>query len=240
MVIHKLSIVIPAYNEAKTIGKLLESVIKELKHLDVVGEIIVVDDGSIDDTTRIVNTVSQILETPVRYIKFEKNEGKGAALKRGFMEATGDVVLVQDADLEYDPSDYGRLLGPFLHELDKADVVYGNRFRGESRRATYFWNYFGNRALTYLSNVLMGLNLSDMETGYKVFRRDVIKEIAPTLKCNRFGVEPEITAKIAKAKRRIFEVPITYHGRTYEEGKKIGWWDGIKAIFIILYFRLFN
>lgn len=231
----KVSIIIPAYNEEHTIKEIIARAKAGPFGFDAQREIIVVNDGSNDNTRQLLNEIPGIIT-----IHFEENKGKGAALKVGFERATGDIVLIQDADLEYDPSDYARLLGPFVDKQDKADVVYGSRFRGESRRIVYFWNDLGNRLLTFLSNMLMGLNLTDMETGYKVFRGDVIRRIAPTLKSKRFGIEPELTAKVAKGKWRLYEVPIKYHGRTYEEGKKIGWWDGIKAIVVIVYFRFFD
>lgn len=231
----KVSIIIPAYNEESTIKEIIACAQVAPFGFEAEREIIVVNDGSGDTTRELLDEISAIT-----VVHFKNNTGKGAALKAGFQRATGDIILVQDADLEYDPSDYVRLLGPFVDKQDKADVVYGSRFRGESRRIVYFWNDLGNRLLTFLSNMLMGLNLTDMETGYKVFRGDVICRIAPTLKSKRFGIEPELTAKVAKGKWRLYEVPIKYHGRTYEEGKKIRWWDGIKAIGVIVYFRFFD
>lgn len=236
----KLSIIIPCYNEERTIAEIIRRAAEETRKLGFEEEIIVVDDASTDKTQEFLQRLTNKADMRVRTFRQDRNLGKGAALKRGFMEATGDLVLVQDADLEYDPSDYIRLIGPFIDQKDKADVVYGSRFRGESRRIVYFWNDFGNRFLTFLSNILMGLNLTDMETGYKMFRGDVIRRIAPTLKSKRFGIEPELTAKVAKGRWRLYEVPIKYHGRTYEEGKKIGWRDGIQAIGVIIYFRFFD
>ena len=237
MIIEKISVIIPTFNEEKTIGTLLEQVATEIKNLGVAGEIIVIDDGSTDTTKQVIDSKISVLQIPPRYIRFDVNKGKGAALTRGFLEATGDVVLIQDADLEYSPSDYRMLLKPFEDGNMNADVVYGSRFRGNIRKVGYFWNSLGNKFLTFLSNMLMGLNLTDMETGYKVFRREVIQQIAPTLKSQRFDIEPEITAKVAKGKWRLFEVPISYSGRTYQEGKKIGWRDGLRAIWVILKFR---
>ncbi|TSC79462.1 MAG: group 2 family glycosyl transferase [Parcubacteria group bacterium Gr01-1014_29] len=231
----KVSIVIPAYNEESTIKEIIARAEAAPFGFDAERELIVINDGSDDGTRKLLDEISGIT-----VINFENNIGKGAALKAGFQRATGNIVLVQDADLEYDPADYIRLLGPFIDKQDKADVVYGSRFRGESRRIVYFWNDLGNRLLTFLSNMLMGLNLTDMETGYKAFRGEVIRHIAPTLKSKRFGIEPELTAKVAKGKWRLYEVPIKYHGRTYEEGKKIGWRDGIQAIGVIVYFKFFD
>ena len=240
MTIKKLSIVIPAYNEASTIGRVLERVVAAARSLGIAEEIVVVDDGSADETKRVVDDATRALGAYIRYLRQERNRGKGAALKRGFLEATGDIVLVQDADMEYDPADYKRLLEPFRDEHMRADVVYGSRFRGEIRKVGYFWNSLGNKFLTSLSNMLMGLNLTDMETGYKVFRREVLEQIAPGLTSQGFDIEPELTAKVAKGRWRLFEVPISYTGRTYEEGKKINWRDGAKAIWVIFKFRFFD
>ena len=223
---NKLSIVIPCYNEYTTIEKIVTAVenapVEEK-------EIIVVDDYSIDGTREILK---EKIETRVnKVIYHDQNMGKGAALRTGFQHVTGDFVVVQDADLEYDPQEYPKLLKPILD--GHADVVYGSRFVGsDSHRVLYFWHSIGNKFLTLLSNMLSNLTLTDMETCYKVFRRETLEKI--TIRENRFGFEPEITAKLAKLKCRIYEVGISYNGRSYKEGKKIGWKDGVKAIWCIL------
>ncbi|MGQ9471855.1 MAG: glycosyltransferase family 2 protein [Candidatus Aminicenantales bacterium] len=227
----KLSIVIPAYNEEKTIAEIISRVNKVEVGLEK--EIIVVDDGSTDGTAELLK---QLANEKLKVIFHEKNAGKGAALQTGFSQATGDIVLVQDADLEYDPKEYPRLLEPILD--GRADVVYGSRFLGGPHRVLLFWHYAGNRFLTILCNLCANLNLTDMETGYKVFRREVLEKIR--LKSKRFGFEPEITVKVGKLGCRVYEVPIAYSGRDYSEGKKITWKDGIAAIFHILRFRFFD
>jgi glycosyltransferase involved in cell wall biosynthesis len=225
----KLSIVIPCYNEKDTIQKILERV--KASPLDK--EIIIVDDGSTDGTREILAT--QIAHQVDRIIFHEHNQGKGAALRSGFAAVHGDIVIIQDADLEYDPAEYEQLIKPILD--GKADVVYGSRFRGgQPRRVSYYWHSIGVRFLTWLSNIFTNINLSDLETGYKVFRRDIIQSI--TIEENRFGFEPEITAKVAKMKCRIYEVGISYSGRSYEAGKKLGWKDGFRAIWCILKYNL--
>jgi len=228
----KLSVVIPVYNELSTI----ESILARVRGAPVDDiEIIVVDDCSTDGTR-------DLLQGPLRdqidqLILQPKNHGKGFALKTGFSHATGDIVLVQDADLEYDPRQYPQLISPI--ENDLADVVYGSRFQGGGpHRVVYFWHYLGNRFLTLLSNMFTNINLTDMETCYKVFRREIIQSI--DIQEPRFGVEPEITAKIARKKVRIYEVGISYYGRTYDEGKKIGWKDGLSAIRCIIKYNLFS
>lgn len=226
-----LSVVIPVFNEAGTIGKVLDAVLSA----PFEKEVLVVDDASADGTGDFLRAYG---DPRVRALFHEANRGKGAALRTGFREVKGDVVLIQDADLEYDPRDYSRLLGPILE--NRADVVYGSRFadRGD-RRTGRLWHYAGNRVLTLLSNLLTRLALTDMETCYKVFRKEALEGI--TIEENRFGFEPEITAKIAGKKHlRICEVPVSYRGRTYRDGKKIGWRDGFRALWCILKYNLFR
>jgi len=227
-----LSVVIPVYNEEKFIATTIERVLAS----DTLGleiEIVVVDDGSSDKTESIVKSLAE-KNLQIHFYSQPKNMGKGAALRRGFAEAKGDIILIQDADLEYDPEDFPMLLKPIID--DKADVVYGSRFLGGPHRVLYYWHFLGNQLLTMLSNMTTNLNLTDMETGYKVFRKEVIKPIP--LRSNRFGFEPEITAKIARRNWRIFETHISYYGRSYAEGKKIGWKDGFQAIYCIIRFAI--
>ena len=231
-----VSVVIPVFNEMRT----LEQVIKRVQTVSVEKEIILVDDYSNDGSRELVQSLGE--QPNVRAVLHDYNQGKGAALRSGFAAATGDVVLIQDADLEYDPNDYPKLLGPIV--TNDADVVYGSRFAGgETHRVLYFWHSMGNRFLTLLSNMMTNLNLTDMEVCYKVFRREIIQSI--DLKENRFGFEPEVTARLARFRKpdgsrlKIFEVGISYAGRTYEEGKKIGWRDGVRAIWCIIRYNLF-
>lgn len=230
-----ISIVVPCYNESKT----LETIITRVLVADVSGlerEIVIVDDGSQDDSVNIAKALAE-RHPNIRVLEHKTNQGKGAALRTGFQAATGEIILVQDADLEYSPSDYPRLLAPILD--DRADVVYGSRFRsGSEMRVLFFWHNVGNSLLTLFSNMMTNLNLTDMETCYKVFRREVIQAV--TIQEDRFGFEVEITAKIARlpVRPRIYEVGISYSGRTYSEGKKITWKDGIRAIWCILRYNI--
>jgi glycosyltransferase involved in cell wall biosynthesis len=245
----KVSIVIPVYNERAFI----EEVLLRVQASPIEKEIILIDDKSTDGTRGLLedfdkaqsegkreimvqNGKARLSLSNIRFLFQKENGGKGAALRRGFEAATGDIILVQDADLEYDPRDYGKLLEPIFEE--KADVVYGSRFLGGPQRVHYFWHYAGNKFLTLLSDIFTNLKLTDMETCYKVFRREVLQGIK--LKSNRFGFEPEITAKISKGNWRIYEVSISYAGRTYAEGKKITWRDGFSTLWCIIRFNLFD
>lgn len=233
-----LSIVVPVYNEKNTIARVLETVEKSDVG-DLKKEIIVVDDGSSDGTKEIIKSFEG--RKGYRILYQDLNQGKGAALRLGFKHAAGDFIIIQDADLEYHPEEYGLLLKPLLD--GRADVVYGSRFLGGpgvAHRALFFWHYVGNRLLTTLSNLLTNLNLTDIETGYKAFTKEALQKIAPRLTANRFGIEPEITAQVAKNRLRIYEVGISYSGRTYEEGKKINWRDGLAAVWHIIKFNLFS
>ena len=231
----KLTVVIPCYNELKTIDRILEAV-RQSPYPNK--EIIVVDDCSNDGTRERLESEIEPSGHVDRVIYHDRNQGKGAALRTGFRYASGDIVVVQDADLEYDPNEYPRLVEPIVN--GKADVVFGSRFVGsEAHRVLYFWHRVGNNVLTLFSNMLTGLDLTDMETCYKAFRREVIQSIE--IEESRFGFEPEITAKVAKRRNlRVYEVGISYYGRTYEEGKKIGWKDGLRAIYCIFKYNLFR
>jgi len=227
----KLSVIIPVYNEKNTIEEIIHRVLNV--EIGLEKEIIIVDDCSQDGTREILEGLNQ---PNIKVYFHSKNQGKGAALQTGFSKAEGDIILIQDADLEYDPREYPILLEPILD--GRADAVYGSRFLGGPHRVLFFWHYIGNRLLTTFSNMLSNLNLTDMETCYKAFKREVLNKI--TVKSKRFGFEPEITTKLAKLKCKIYEVPISYSGRDYNEGKKVGWKDGIAAIFHILRFKFFR
>ena len=227
----KLSVIMPCFNEESTINEILFAIknsgVKDL-------EIIIVDDCSTDGTKRLLENIE---DKNIKVVFHDRNQGKGAALRRGFREAQGDICIIQDADMEYDPKEYKFMIEPILN--NKADVVYGSRFQGgRPHRVVYFWHRLGNGFLTLLSNIFTDLNLSDMETCYKAFKTEIIKSIE--IKENRFGFEPEITAKISKMNLRIYEIGISYYGRTYAEGKKIGWKDGIRAIYCIVKYNLWD
>lgn len=227
----KLSVVMPVYNEANSI----ETIVARVQAVDIEKELVIVDDASTDGTRDKLAGIA-VSAGNVRVVYHDRNQGKGAALRTGFACATGDIVIIQDADLEYNPQDYDAMIRPIVE--NDADVVFGSRFvGGQAHRVLFFWHSIGNMLLTLLSNMLTDLNLTDMETCYKAFRREIIQGI--TIRENRFGFEPEITAKIARRRCRIYEVGISYAGRTYEEGKKIGWKDGLRALWCILKYNLF-
>jgi glycosyltransferase involved in cell wall biosynthesis len=228
----KLSVIIPCYNEVDTIESLLQAVRRApVEQM----ELVVVDDGSTDGTREILQGLAQRNDPDLRILFHRANQGKGAALRTGFQTASGDICIVQDADLEYDPQEYPLVIGPIIE--NRADVVFGSRFQGgRPHRVVYFWHRMGNAFLTLLSNMFTDLNLTDMETCYKAFKREIIQSIQ--IRENRFGFEPEVTAKVARLRCRIYEVGISYYGRTYDEGKKIGWKDGVRAVWCILKYNL--
>lgn len=228
----KLSIIIPVYNEKETILEILKRI--DAVVLELEREIIIVDDGSTDGSAEVLKNLDK---EKYKIIFQIKNEGKGSAIQAGLKMATGDVVIFQDADLEYDPADYSAMIEPILS--GRADVVYGSRFISDKpKRVLFFWHYLGNTFLTFLSNLFTGLNLTDMETGYKAFRKEVADALKNKLQSKRFGIEPEITARLAKGKWKVYEVGIAYYGRDYSEGKKINWWDGLAAVWHIIKFNL--
>jgi len=225
----KLSVVMPVFNEGKTV----ELIVRRVLEVPGLFELLIVNDASRDDTATVL---SRIGDPRVRVFNHSENRGKGAALRTAFEQVQGEVVIIQDADLEYDPKDYPKLLGPI--EAGLADVVFGSRFTGETHRVLFFWHYVGNRFLTTLSNMFTNLNLTDMETCYKAFRAEILREVR--FRSDRFGIEPEFTAKIARAGCRVYETSISYHGRDYAAGKKITWRDGLKAVAAIVYYRFFD
>ena len=233
----RLSVVIPVYNEGKTLRNLVDRV----REVPVRKELVLVDDCSVDNSREVMKALAEEATdddfNQIRTFHHDVNKGKGAALRTGFANLSGDIVIIQDADLEYDPSEYPRLLRPIIE--NNADVVYGSRFLGDqAHRVLYYWHYVGNRFLTMISNWFTNLNLTDMENCYKVFRRQVIVDLVPHLKQNRFGFEPEVTARIARRRHRVFEMSVSYSGRTYAEGKKIGWRDGFSALWCIVRYGL--
>jgi glycosyltransferase involved in cell wall biosynthesis len=238
MPITKLSILVPCYNEEKTITQVLKKIIST-EIAGIQKEIIIVDDCSSDNTSASINDfVERNSHYSIKLIRHEKNKGKGACIRSGLLEVTGEVLIIQDSDLEYDPAEYQKLLAPILN--GHADVVFGSRFRGsEAHRVLFFMHTIGNKILTFWSNLLTGLNLSDMETGYKMFKTEIIRNIK--IRENRFGFEPEITSKISRIKNiRIYEVGISYYGRRYDEGKKIKWVDGVRAFYCIFKYNIFS
>ncbi len=233
----RLSVVIPVYNEEET----LRNLVSRVREVPVRKEMVLVDDCSADKSRQVMQALEEEAAgddfNQIRTFYHDVNQGKGAALRPGFANVSGDIVIIQDADLEYDPAEYTRLLRPIIE--DRADVVYGSRFLGDqAHRVLYYWHYVGNRFLTMLSNWFTNLNLTDMETCYKVFRRSVVDELVPHLKQNRFGFEPEVTARLARRRLRIYETSVSYSGRTYTEGKKIGWRDGFSALWCIVRYGL--
>ena len=235
----KLSLIIPCYNEEASIQTVLERICNISLRRGLEKEMVIVDDGSNDKTFQLIcHFAEQYPQFSIRILQHEKNRGKGACVRTAIPETSGDIILIQDADLEYNPADYDKLIEPIIE--GHADVVYGSRFRGsEAHRVLFFLHSAANRFLTFWSNVFTGLNLTDMETGYKMFRKDILKNIR--LKEDRFGFEPEVTAKISRVKKiRIYEVGISYYGRTYEDGKKIRWTDGVKALYYILKYNIFS